>query len=80
MKELNIGVIGYGFMGKTHTYGYKPIPLYYSNLPYHINLKGICDTVPGVAQAAKEQQGFEFSTTDPEDIINNKDIITSFFI
>ena len=74
MKEINIGVIGYGFMGKTHTYGYKTIPLYYTNLPYTIKLKGICDTVPGVAEAAKEQQGFEFATTNPEDIINNKDI------
>ena len=32
MKEIGVGVIGYGFMGKMHTYGYKTIPLYYSDL------------------------------------------------
>ena len=74
MKEIGIGVIGYGFMGKMHTYGYKTIPLYYSNLPYIIKLKGICDTVQGVAETAKKQQGFEFAATDPDDIINNDEI------
>jgi predicted dehydrogenase len=74
MKEIGIGVIGYGFMGKMHTYGYKTIPLYYTNLPYKIKLKGICDTVPGVAESAREQQGFEFATTDPDEIIGNEQI------
>ena len=32
---------------KTHTYGYKTIPLYYSNLPFKIKLVGICDSVQG---------------------------------
>ena len=41
-------------------------------LPYTIKLKGICDTVPGVAETAKEQQGFEFATMDPDDIINKR--------
>lgn len=74
MKEIGIGIIGFGFMGKMHTYGYKTIPLYYTNLPYKIKLIGICDTVPHVAENAKEQHGFKFSTINPDDIINNKDI------
>lgn len=74
MKEIGIGVIGYGFMGKMHTYGYKTIPLYYADLPYLIKLKGVCDVVPGVAETAKEQQGFEFSTMNPDDIINCDEI------
>ncbi len=74
MREIGVGVIGYGFMGKMHTYGYKTIPLYYNDLPYAIKLKGICDTVPGVAEKAAAQQGFEFSTMNPDDIINNAQI------
>lgn len=74
MKEIGVGVIGYGFMGKMHTYGYKTIPLYYQDLPYVIKLKGICDTVPGVAEKAAAQQGFEFATMNPDDIINNDEI------
>lgn len=74
MDELRIGIIGFGFMGKTHTYGYKTIPLYYSNLPFKIRLVGICDAVPEVAERAKETLGFEFATSNPDDIFNNKDI------
>ncbi len=74
MKEINVGIVGFGFMGRAHTYGYKTIPLYYNDLPFKINLVGICDTVPGVAEKAKEQLGFQFATTNPEDIFNNKDI------
>ncbi len=74
MKELKVGIIGFGFMGKTHTYGYKTIPLYYGNLPYKIKLSGVCDAVPEVAQKAAESLDFEFSTNNPDDIFNKKDI------
>lgn len=74
MDEIRVGIIGFGFMGKTHTYGYKTIPLYYSNLPFKVKLVGICDTVPGVAEKAKETLDFQFATTNPDDIFNSKDI------
>jgi predicted dehydrogenase len=74
MKEIKVGIIGFGFMGKTHTYGYKTIPLYYSNLPFKIKLAGVCDAVPEVAQQAKESLDFEFATSNPDDIFSAKDI------
>jgi predicted dehydrogenase len=74
MDELRVGIVGYGFMGRAHIYGYRTIPLYYTDLPFKIRLVGICDTVPGVAEKAKEQLGFDFATTNPEDIFNCKDI------
>ncbi len=74
MKELRVGIVGFGFMGKTHTYGYKTIPLYYSNLPFKIKLAGVCDTVPGVAENARDTLDFEFAATSPEEIFNRPDI------
>jgi predicted dehydrogenase len=74
MKELGIGIIGFGFMGKTHTYGYKTIPLYYSNLPFKIRLVGVCNRTLAKAQDAKETLGFEFATDNPDDIFNCPDI------
>jgi predicted dehydrogenase len=74
MDEIGVGIIGFGFMGKAHTYGYKTIPLYYSNLPFKINLIGVCDVIPGVAQKAKENLDFDFSTSNPDDIFSRKDI------
>lgn len=74
MDEIKVGIIGFGFMGKTHTYGYKTIPLYYSPLPFKIRLVGICDTSEAVACQAKESLNFEFATTDPDEIFARKDI------
>lgn len=74
MDEIRVGIIGFGFMGKTHTYGYKTIPLYYSNLPFKIKLVGVCDAIQSVADQAKESFDFEFATTNPDDIFNRKDI------
>ena len=74
MRELRIGIIGFGFMGKTHTYGYKTIPLYYNNMPFKIKLVGVCDAVLEVAEKAKEMLDFEFATNNPDDIFNRKDI------
>lgn len=31
MKEPGIGINGFGFMVRTHTYGYKTVPLCYGN-------------------------------------------------
>lgn len=74
MDEIRVGIVGFGFMGKTHTYGYKTIPLYYSNLPFKIKLVGVCDAVAEVAEKAKETLDFEFATTNPDDIFNRQDI------
>lgn len=74
MREYHVGVIGYGFMGKTHTHSYKTIPLYYSNLPFAIRLGGICDTAADVAEEARQAQGFAYATTDPERIISDPQI------
>lgn len=74
MDEIRVGIVGFGFMGKAHTYGYKTIPLYYADLPFKIRLVGVCDTVPGVAEKARDQLGFEFATQNPDDIFNCPDI------
>lgn len=74
MKEIGIGIVGFGFMGKTHTYGYKTIPLYYEHLPFKIKLVGVCDTMEENAVYAKEMLGFEFATNNPDDLFERKDI------
>ena len=41
---FGIGIIGAGFMGKTHTYNYITMPLFYDDLPFKIKLIAICDS------------------------------------
>lgn len=73
-KEIRIGIIGYGQMGRIHAYAYRSIPLYYDGLPCKIILKGICDSNEALAKKGVEQAGFEFSTTDFQELVQRKDI------
>ena len=74
MKTFNIGLVGCGFMGKTHTFGYKTIPLYYENLPFKINLKTVCASGKESAKNAAERMGYENYTDNFDDIINDESI------
>ncbi|NLJ40193.1 MAG: Gfo/Idh/MocA family oxidoreductase [Clostridiales bacterium] len=74
MKEIGVGIIGYGAMGKAHSYAYRNMPLYYEGLPFKVRLVGICNRTLSKAEKAKEDLGFEFATHDPEDLFTNEDI------
>jgi len=41
-KPLNIGLVGYGFMGRTHSNGYKRVNDFFHELEYRPVLKAIC--------------------------------------
>ena len=74
MKKLNVGVIGYGFMGRTHIYGYKTLPLYYKGLPYAINLSAICSGSYENAIKAKEEMGFDKAYETADEIFEDPSI------
>lgn len=73
MKEIRVGLIGCGFMGKTHIFGYKTIPVYYEP-DFKIKLVGVCNRNIEKALHTKELYDFEFATTNEDDLFNNKDI------
>ena len=73
-KEIGVGIIGFGFMGKTHTYAYRTMPLFYSNLPFRVRLVGVCNRTRSVAERAKDDFGFEFATDNIDDIFARDDI------
>ena len=55
--KINVGMIGYGFMGKAHTYAYKAIPVYYPAAGLEICLKAVCAGHISNAQKAAKEQG-----------------------
>lgn len=59
MREIGVGVAGFGMMGKAHTYAYKTIPLYYSHLQFRPRLIGVCSGHLENARIAADEQGFE---------------------
>jgi predicted dehydrogenase len=74
MDEYGVGILGYGFIGKVHTYSYKNLPFYYRDPPCKINLIGVSTSRPETAQEAKKQGGFSFATTDYRDLLERDDI------
>lgn len=73
-KEIRVGMIGYGQMGRIHTYAYRSIPLYYDGQPCKVTLKCVCDANEALAKKGVEQAGFESHTTDYRSLVERKDI------
>ena len=72
-KKLNIGMVGYGFMGRTHSNAFSQVPHFFS-LDYQPVLKTICARSADKAQAFAEQWGYESSATDWRRLIDDKSI------
>ncbi len=73
-KEFNIGILGFGFMGKTHAYCHETLPYFYDSLPFRGMLKAVCTSRRETARRAAEEYGFERAVTDPMEVINSPDI------
>ncbi len=73
-EELGVGIVGWGFMGKVHAYGYINLPLFYQPCPVKINLVGVCTAREETARIAKETGSFSFGTTSYRSILEREDI------
>ncbi len=71
MTEYGVGIIGMGFMGKTHAFAYKALPFYYQNLPYKVKLVTACNRSAPAAEYARDYLGFENATTNEDDIFSD---------
>ncbi len=72
-KPLNIGMIGYGFMGRAHTNGYKNVNNLF-DLEYRPVLKAVCARDQAKAQAFADTWGYESVETDWKKLLQRKDI------
>jgi predicted dehydrogenase len=72
-KKLNVGLIGYGFMGRTHSNAYCKVNNFF-DLPYEPVRKVICGLEEKEAKAFAEQWGYESHTTDWKSVIADDDI------
>ena len=72
-KELNVGMIGYGFMARTHSNAYRRVSNFF-DLEYKPVLKTVCGLVEAEAEAFADRWGYESFTTDWRKVIERKDI------
>ena len=73
-KELRIGVVGCGFMGRTHSNGYNRIDNFFPALAYTPVLKAVCARNESKAKAFAEQWGYESFETDWKKLVAREDI------
>lgn len=73
-KELRIGMIGYGFMARTHTNGYRKVGNFFPELSYQPQLKAVCGRTKEKVEAFSRQWGYESIETDWKDLIARDDI------
>lgn len=69
-KKLNVGLIGYGFMGRTHSNAYCKVGHFF-DVPYAPVLRVVCGLEEKVARAFAEQWGYESYTTDWHKVIED---------
>ena len=72
-KTINVGLIGYGFMGKAHSNAYLSAPKYF-DLKAEPVLKVVCGLEADVAEAFAGQWGWESSTSDWKEVVARDDI------
>ncbi len=73
-KPLNIGLIGYGFMGRTHSNGYKRVNDFFPELAYRPILKAVCGRTAEKTQEFADQWQYESIETDWRKLIARDDI------
>jgi predicted dehydrogenase len=73
MKDLNIGMIGYGFMGRAHSNGYRRVNNFF-DLQYRPVLKAACARDAAKVKEFADKWGYESTETDWRKLVERKDI------
>jgi len=71
---MNIGIIGFGGMGKTHAYAVENLKYFYSPLDFSAKILGVCCAHYEKALAAKDTYGFEKVYRNEDELIADPDI------
>ncbi|MGE0886719.1 MAG: Gfo/Idh/MocA family protein [Blastocatellales bacterium] len=72
-KNLNIGLVGYGFMGRAHSNAFRQAGRFF-DLPFQPVLKAVCARNPERVKSFADNWGYESIETDWRKLIERKDI------
>lgn len=70
---LNVGLVGYKFMGKAHSFAYKNVSMFF-NMPLRPRMKLLCGRDEEGVRAAAERFGWEGYVTSWKELISRDDI------
>src|SRR5688572_6285757 len=72
-KKLNIGLIGYGFMGRAHSNAFAKVNHFF-DLDHQVVLKAVCARDASKVKGFAERWGYESAETDWRKLIQRDDI------
>ena len=72
-KPLNIGLVGYGFMGRAHSNAFRQAANFF-DLPFTPVLKAVCARTGDRAHAFASRWGYENVESDWRSLVDRKDI------
>jgi len=72
-RKLNIGLVGYGFMGRTHSNAFLQAPRFF-DVPFEPVLKAVCARNPERVRAFASNWGYQSAETDWRKLVERKDI------
>ncbi|HEX3849804.1 MAG TPA: Gfo/Idh/MocA family oxidoreductase [Polyangiaceae bacterium] len=73
MKKLNVALIGYQFMGRTHSNAWRQVGRFF-DLPCEPVLKVVCGRSESELERAASKLGFEQFSTSWQEVVARKDI------
>ena len=73
-KTLRIGLLGFGAMGRTHTWAVQNLPFFYGALPFCAKVVGVCTTSQEKSDRTAAEFGMQIATTNEDDLINSPEI------
>ena len=72
-QKLNIGLVGYGFMGRTHSNAFLQAPRFF-DVPFEPVLKAVCARNADRVNAFAANWGYENAVTDWRGLVDRRDI------
>ena len=73
-KQLNIGLLGFGAMGKVHSYCVDNLKYYYSSLPFSAKIGGVCTTSYEKSLSVAKEYGFDIAAKSQDELIESDKI------
>ena len=74
MKTYRVGILGFGFIGKVHAYGYLNLPLFYDPVPVATRITHVVTGRPVTAEKARQTIGADVAATDYRTVTENPEI------
>jgi len=74
LKVYRVGILGFGFIGKVHAYGYRTLPFYYDPVPLEARITHVVTSRAETAEKGRRMLGAEVAATDYRAVTENPEI------